>query len=552
MAHIVPTHWQAMDAVGAARRALETLARLADELPDDYTVFHGVHWTRVEQGYALFGALDFAIVTPGGRLLLIEQKTGFLDESDAGLAKQYGPHEKKVAVRVQHDVQTLMQRMARSGIDTSGIDALLYCPDHRIKRPEIAGLDASRIVDAERKAQLVAIVRAILPLDAPAPLAGRVKDFLGQTLALAPEIGAIAGQAEALYTRLSGGLAAWGRRVECTPFRLRVVGTAGSGKTQLALAVCQDAVAAGRRPLYVCFNRPLADHMAQLAPPTATVATYHQLCDRVLRHLGSVVDFTRPDAFAALEAGFAACAPGPDWLFDELIVDEGQDFRAEWLPLLLRLLHPDGRAWWLEDPLQNLYGRPPVPLPGWVTLRSDTNYRSPRDILARLNRLALLERPVEPGSPLAGSAVEIVTHADGDDTALVEATKKALTQGLAAGFKRPQIALVSFRGREHSALFGHARLGPHALRTFSGRYDLLGNPIFSAGEILLETVYRFKGQSAPCVVFTEIDFDTLDERTLRKLFVGATRASMKLILVMSERAAAELALREATPDGAEH
>lgn len=541
MARIVPAHWQAMSASGAAQRELETLARLAAELPDGYTVFHGVHWTRIEQGFALFDDIDFAIVSPGGRLLAIEQVSGFLRESADGLVKRYDQREQRLAVDIHRSLDALGRRLARAGLDAAGIDALLYCPDHRVRQPEIAGLDPSRIVDAGRKGELAAVVQAVLPLDAPAPLARRVEDFLGQILSLAPEIGAIAGQAEALYTRLSGGLAAWGRRIECEPFRLRVVGTAGSGKSQLALAVCQDAVAAGRRPLYVCFNRPLADHMALLLPAAATAATYHQLCDRVLRDLGERVDFARPDAFAALEAGFAAAAPAADWLFDELIVDEGQDFRAEWLPLLLRLLGPQGRAWWLEDPLQNLYGRPPLPLPGWVVLRSETNYRSPRDILDTLNRLGLVDRPLEAGSPLAGPAVDILSYADAP--ALVEATKKALTQGLASGFKRQQIAVVSFRGRENSSLFGLDRLGPHGLRTFSGRYDLLGNPVYSDGEILLETVYRFKGQAAPCVVFTEIDFEALDAGAARKLFVGATRASMKLVLVASERAAALLRSR---------
>lgn len=529
--------------MGAARRKLETLDILATGLPETYTVFHGVHWTRIEQGCSLCGEIDFAVLTPGGRLLAIEQKSGFLLESDEGLLKQHDPTEKKVSIQINRHIEMLTNRMKRFGIDKTGIDALLYCPDHRIKHPDIAGLDPSRIVDARRKMQLVDIIRSILPEDAPAPLAQRIKDFLSQTLALTPEIGTIASQSETLYTRLSGGLAAWGRRIECAPFRLRIVGTAGSGKTQLALAVCQDAVAAGRRPLYVCFNRPLADHMALLAPPTTEVATYHQLCDRVLCRNGNTIDFTQPDAFAALEAGFAACTPDDNWHFDELIVDEGQDFRAEWLPHLLRLLQPAGRAWWLEDPLQNLYSRPPVPLSGWVTLRSATNYRSPRDILDNLNRFDLLEQRIEPGSPLTGSAMEIITYTDTRD--MIEATKKALTRGLAIGFKRPQIALISFHGRENSQLFGRDRIGPHTLRTFSGQYDLLGNPVFSTGDILLETVYRFKGQSAPCIVFSEIDFGSLDERTLRKLFVGATRASMKLMLVMSKRAAANLATRRA-------
>lgn len=84
MAKVIPSHWQAMVALGAAQRELETLALLARELPDDYTVFHGIHWTRVEHEASLFGEIDFAIVSPGGRLLVIEQKSGFLDETSEG------------------------------------------------------------------------------------------------------------------------------------------------------------------------------------------------------------------------------------------------------------------------------------------------------------------------------------------------------------------------------------------------------------------------------------------------------------------------------------
>jgi superfamily I DNA and RNA helicase len=78
------------------------------------------------------------------------------------------------------------------------------------------------------------------------------------------------------------------------------------------------------------------------------------------------------------------------------------------------------------------------------------------------------------------------------------------------------------------------------MKTYTGRYDLLGQPIYSDGDVLLESVYRFKGQAAPAIVFAEIDFEQLDDRAVRKLFVGATRAIMKLVLVVSERSAAVL------------
>ncbi|MGB0126483.1 MAG: ATP-dependent helicase, partial [Rhodocyclaceae bacterium] len=383
--------------------------------------------------------------------------------------------------------------------------------------------------------QLLPLIRRLLPdADAPTPVADKLYRFLDETLELVPEIGAVAGEARALTTRLSGGLAVWGRRITCEPQRLRVVGTAGSGKTQLALAVFRDALEAGRRPLYVCYNRPLADHLALIVPPGGEVATYHQLCDRILRGLGVPVDFSCPDVFSRLEHDFAAALPGEAWRFDTLIVDEGQDFLPEWRDPLLRLLTPTGQAWWLEDPMQNLYGRPPVPLPGWVTLRADANYRTPRNILDPLNRILARDRPLEAGSPLRGAELEILKY-EGTQN-LIEVTKRAITRALGLGFTRELIAVLTFRGREHSALSPFDRLGPHALRAFTGRYDLLGSPMYSEGETVMESVYRFKGQSAPCVILTEIDFDALDDLAMRKLFVGATRAMMKLTLIVSARA----------------
>ena len=228
---------------------------------------------------------------------------------------------------------------------------------------------------------------------------------------------------------------------------------------------------------------------------------------------------------------------------DELIIDEGQDFRPAWADNLLRFLRPGGRAWWLEDPLQNLYDRPPVALPGWVGLRADTNYRSPKDILATLNRL--LASPVAAGSPLSGGPVEMFTYAGDDD--LQHATVKAITRAIGLGFRRPHIAVISYRGREHSALAPVTRLGPYALRAPTGHYDLLGNPILTEGDILIDSVHRFKGRAAPCVILTEIDFDTLDDKAIRRLFVGATRATLKLMLVLSARAEATLRQRLADP-----
>ena len=71
-----------------------------------------------------------------------------------------------------------------------------------------------------------------------------------------------------------------------------------------------------------------------------------------------------------------------DWKFDTLIVDEGQDFEAEWLEILRLFLQKGANVLWLEDSDQNIYSKPPVPLPDFVRYRCAVNYRSPESIAA--------------------------------------------------------------------------------------------------------------------------------------------------------------------------
>lgn len=538
MAHIHPPGWRELAVTGAAQREIETLSLLAEALPDDYAVFHGVHWTNLENGFSAFGEVDFIVLAPDGRVLLIEQKSGFLSETDDGLGKKYAGLDKPKLVRNQilRAVSALKQRFG-SGGEPLTIDYLLYCPDHHVRRVETAGIAADRIVDARRRDQLPAIIREILPVTEARPQRERVLRFLNNVLQLVPDPSTMVGQATALVTRLSGGLAAWARQLEFTPFRLRVTGTAGSGKTQLALAEFAAALERQQRPLYVSYNRPLADHVQRLLPAGGHVASFHQLCDQFARDHGFMPDYRDPEIWAQLEQRLASTEPGEGWQFDVLIVDEGQDFSETWRDALLRLLKPEGRALWLEDPMQNLYMREPVSLPGWVQLHAHGNYRSPRQIVELLAQLSPAAAEVVAAGPFSGAEIDVLTYPEGDTSQMHAQTRQAITRCLGAGFTRADMAIVSFRGREQSALLNLDALGPHTLKSFNGRYDLFGNPVFRDGELLTESVYRFKGQSAPAVILTEIDIESLDEKSFRKLFVGMTRARLKLVLVMSERAA---------------
>ena len=63
-----------------------------------------------------------------------------------------------------------------------------------------------------------------------------------------------------------------------------------------------------------------------------------------------------------------------------------------------------------------------------------------------------------------------------------------------------------------------------------------GLPEWTEGDLLVESVYRYKGQSAPVVVMTEVDFAEISPLERRKLFVGLTRATMAAEIVMTPQA----------------
>ena len=535
LAKVFPNGWRQLKPDISLVNEMETLSLLEKELDDTYSVYHGVHWTNIEKhNYAIYGEIDFAVVGPSGKVLLIEQKNGTLIETDDGLQKKYSDNVKKIPFQIARNADGLQNRLKKSIKDHSiYVDSLLYCPDHKIKKIGTSGIDPDRIVDWNRKDQLVHIVKKILPpSEVNSLLCDELHQFLSDVLELVPEVNAIVGQTGRLYTKVSGGLSEWAQKIEFSPFRLRVIGTAGSGKTQLALSAFRESIKLGRKPLYICYNRSLADHISGIVPRGGEVAGYHQFGDRIAKLQGTPIDFKKPQPFLQMEKVLDSYVPTQDQMFDDLIVDEGQDFKNTWSENLMRLLRSNSKVWWLEDPLQNIYSRDQISFENWVTIRSDANYRSPKSILYAINQILHLNPSITAASPIEGGEVELLEYTNESD--LVTKTIQAIDRAVEIGFNKKLISLLTFRGRDKSLFTPFTQIGAHTLRApIKDAFDDAGNQQFTDGEITTDSVHRFKGQSCPCVILTEIDFEELSENVKSRIFVGATRATIKLILVIS-------------------
>jgi hypothetical protein len=157
--------------------------------------------------------------------------------------------------------------------------------------------------------------------------------------------------------------------------RLRVTGAAGTGKTALALeAARQHAAEPGRASLLVCFNKGLAARLAGLVAAagdgegTIDVLTFHGLCRRAYAALGRAYNppsdsdseaarqFWDVDVPAVL---FDAIAAGKAPRYDAIVVDEAQDFHADWSAVLEACLKDEknGALIVFYDPGQKIFGR---------------------------------------------------------------------------------------------------------------------------------------------------------------------------------------------------
>ena len=326
MAKVYPSGWQDLDLSTDISREIETLELLNDNLDDNYSIYHSVHWTRLESTkFSVYGEIDFVIVGPSGKLLLIEQKSGFLEETELGLQKKYSNKTKNIPFQITRNSYGLQHGIHKIfGKQNIQIENLLFCPDYVVQKIGSAGLPAERIVDATKKNNFIEIIKSILESnETDVDKIKRLHFYLTDILEIVPEVNSIIGQTETLYTKLSGGLSNWAQCIECNPFRLRVIGTAGSGKTQLAMSVYRSSIKQGRKPLYVCYNRPLADHIASIAPQGGEIATYHQLADRISKKLGSPIDFNGPNPYQSMEEVMNNYHPTSTDHFDDLIIDEG-------------------------------------------------------------------------------------------------------------------------------------------------------------------------------------------------------------------------------------
>ena len=538
MAYIIPSDISQLALAGGHTGELETLHVLKRELASDYIVFHGVHWTREYAGHTIYGEVDFVIVNLSGDVLLIEQKNGRLNETAAGLVKNYGAKSKNVGDQIKRSIDKIKEKFRLSNRSEGHIDLdyLIYRPDHHVKNVNSAALDSSRIVDAPASAELPARIEKVLGKGTSSNAAHYelVLSFFKQTLEIEPDIHAHISAHEKSFTRLSTGLVQAVQNIQMEPTRLRIDGTAGSGKSAAGRLFFDQALSVNRRPLFVCYNRSLAERVKHTVNRGGHVNTWNGLCAKFLEDCGHKIDYEEmksdPDFWTHIEERVLEEVVPDKWIFDFLVVDEGQDFEPVWFDLIQKFLENEAGIMWLQDQDQKIRRgvEGDVELVNFVGYRCRTNYRTPESIARFIMRYSPYK--FECANDLPGLGVGVHRYKDQDEQSKIVAS--VVRELVRDGFTLSDIVVLSCRGIQSSFFSERKRVGEFSLRRFAGEYDMFGNQVMTKGKVLFDTIYRFKGQQAPAVIVVDMDPDPDDgEQSWKILHAAMTRATVRLDLV---------------------
>lgn len=141
------------------------------------------------------------------------------------------------------------------------------------------------------------------------------------------------------------------------------LGGAGTGKTWIAKEKAKRLASEEKRVFLTCFNRKLSALEFKNLHENIFAMNFHDYLEFILPQKGYYVE--KPNDTSLMDEYYDETLPnvGFDYFssldesekFDAVIVDEGQDFREDWITCLEASLKRDGHFYIFADPNQNIF-----------------------------------------------------------------------------------------------------------------------------------------------------------------------------------------------------
>ena len=310
-----------------------------------------------------------------------------------------------------------------------------------------------------------------------------------------------------------------------------ITGAAGTGKTTLATERARDLAEQGLNTLFLCFNRPLSDHLNKNMsnkPGKLTIATLHSFAKKVCDMGQIAID---KNDFNSLIDNFPFAAMSLGISFDAIIVDEAQDFSPSMWQALTDFIDSGPKRENLVlniflDSNQNIYEGS-----GWENV---IGKYSERIIINQL--FVNCRNTTEIGSLVRkfGGSHLFLGASGPDPFFIVCELHDQIPTRLKQEIQRLRTDF-GFSANEFTVLTSNRRLASYLEECFAKEVDLDG---LRFKEIGFQTIKSFKGLESPCViaVFEPNDLDdngeVLSISEFEKLsYIGLSRAQLVLSII---------------------
>lgn len=540
MAHLIPPVFAA-DTVSVAERLFFQV--LSEQLNDDFWVIHSVPWLDCASRHIRQGECDFLVLHPRIGILSIEVKPGdvFYDGPSGAWRRSDGSSLGKDPYKqAQDSAHTLNSLLCKNvpgwsaarmtygfAVHFSGADRVLgRLPPHADPQITLLQGDLRQLSD---RLQNIAC-RFGPPQQTPQT------DLIRRAIIrLRPEFQLIQTFSTQLQTQEEGLRRLTSQQIQVLDLmretnRLLIRGCAGSGKTLLALEKAARLSRQGKRVLLLCFNIPLAEWMRAAVKRddlTIDVFHFHSLCQHLAESAG--LEYREP-AETELRSDFynvesprlfeqaVSCGAGPR--YDAIIVDEGQDFVADWWLPIEELLTDsrEGVMYVFYDPEQNIFAREFGFLVNEAKLTLDKNCRNTHQIASYVSTLSASAMEPAEFTEEGFAPEEHAVHSPEEELAAVEKIVSELVKK--RKFSPSRIVIVGKRRLQNSAYADCAHLaGVRLIDESVGEVDPDG--------IRYATIYRFKGLEADCVILTGFS-RPVQGKMNTELYCAASRAKFLL------------------------
>ena len=492
-------------------------------LDDQWMVFYSVAWQSERFGKEGDGESDFVLVHPSYGIFTVEVKGGSLIEIVDGVwytNSRNGRNQLKQSPFAQAvDSKYALRRYLSAKVpgfrENTMLGHFVVFPSH--EQEGDLGPDGPReIVCDKRDLQNIGKTLASITNHWNLALKLNATEFADVRQALAPTVqlrrllkNRVEDINRELFEMTESQISAM--RLLRHHRKYIVTGSAGTGKTLLAVARARQLQEDGFKTLLICFNKPLGNLLRKEVEGSGIIAgSFHSICYDLAEQTGMLgtAEDTAEWWDTVLPSKLPDAAFVKNIAIDAIVVDEAQDMHPEWWDYLKLLFdnEEDGIMSVFADSNQDLYRKGWLPPFETSETPLDQNCRNTIEIANRVNSA------VGNGAPALG--VSGVTPTFKEESTPEKMRKAAISS--VSGFINDgqlgtsQIAVLSDRRED--------------VEVIENALDQLG----IAG-VVVDTIHRFKGLESDAAVVILHDSD--DDEIRRLAYVGMSRAKVVLHVV---------------------